>query len=139
MITVFIALAGVIWFMLLGYRDLIDPDEGRYAEIAREMLSSGDWVTPRLNGFKYFEKPPLQYWGSAISMILFGETNTAARIWCAGLGFIGALWAGYVGARVYEKRAGFYSFLILVSSILYFALGHINTLDMGVVFFFRSR
>ena len=135
MAVIVITLAGVFWFMLLGYRDLIDPDEGRYAEIAREMLSTGDWITPRLNGFKYFEKPPLQYWGSAISMILFGETNTAARIWCAGLGFIGALWTGYVGSKLYEKRAGFYSFLILVSSILYFAMGHINSLDMGVSVF----
>ena len=62
--------AGLIWFILLGYRDLIEPDEGRYAEIAREMLNSGNWITPRLNGFKYFEKPPMQYWGSAISMAL---------------------------------------------------------------------
>ncbi|HEY8219159.1 MAG TPA: hypothetical protein VIF86_03580, partial [Methylobacter sp.] len=75
-----IIVAGFIWFLLLGYRDLIEPDEGRYAEIAREMLHSGNWITPRLNGFKYFEKPPLQYWGSAISMALLGETNAAARV-----------------------------------------------------------
>lgn len=127
-----IAVAGFIWFLLLGYRDLIDPDEGRYAEIAREMLNSGNWITPRLNGFKYFEKPPLQYWGSAISMALLGETNAAAKIWCSGLGFIGALWAGFVGSRLYGRSAGYFSFLFLISTVLYVAMGHANSLDMGV-------
>lgn len=129
---IIIAIAGFIWFLLLGYRDLLEPDEGRYAEIAREMLSSGDWITPRLNGFKYFEKPPLQYWGSAISMALLGETNAAARIWCSGLGFIGALWVGFVGNRLYGRSAGFFAFLFLISTVLYTGMGHANSLDMGV-------
>ncbi|MDP3590009.1 MAG: glycosyltransferase family 39 protein [Methylobacter sp.] len=124
--------AGFIWFLLLGYRDLIEPDEGRYAEIAREMLNSGNWITPRLNGFKYFEKPPLQYWGSAISMALLGETNAAARVWCSGLGFISALWMGFVGSRIYGRSAGFYAFLFLISTVLYVGMGHANSLDMGV-------
>ncbi|MGZ5055871.1 MAG: phospholipid carrier-dependent glycosyltransferase [Methylobacter sp.] len=127
-----IVVAGFIWFLLLGYRDLIEPDEGRYAEIAREMLNSGNWVTPRLNGFKYFEKPPLQYWGSAVSMALLGETNAAARVWCSGLGFIGALWVSFVGGRIYGRSAGFYAFLFLISTVLYVGMGHANCLDMGV-------
>ncbi len=125
-------IAGFIWFFLLGYRDLIDPDEGRYAEIAREMLNTGNWLTPRLNGFKYFEKPPLQYWGTAISMALLGETNAAARVWCSGLGFIGALWVGFVGSRLYGLSAGYFAFLFLISTVLYVGLGHANSLDMGV-------
>jgi 4-amino-4-deoxy-L-arabinose transferase-like glycosyltransferase len=133
--AVVVVLAGVIWFMLLGYRDLLGPDEGRYAEIAREMLSTGDWLTPRLNGFKYFEKPPMQYWGSAASMFVFGINNTAARLWCAGLGFIGALWIGYVGMRLHGTRVGLWSLLILLSSLLYAIQGHVNTLDMGVSVF----
>ena len=129
---VIIIVAGFIWFLLLGYRDLIEPDEGRYAEIAREMLNSGNWITPRLNGYKYFEKPPLQYWGSAISMALLGETNAAARVWCSGLGFIGALWVGFVGNRLYGRSAGYFAFLFLISTVLYVGLGHANSLDMGV-------
>jgi 4-amino-4-deoxy-L-arabinose transferase-like glycosyltransferase len=127
-----IVVAGFIWFLLLGYRDLIEPDEGRYAEIAREMLNSGNWITPRLNGFKYFEKPPLQYWGSAISMALLGETNAAARVWCSGLGFMGALWVGFVGSRIYSRSAGYFAFLFSISTVLYAGMGHANSLDMGV-------
>ena len=58
---------GLIWFGTLNYRHLIPSDEGRYAEMAREMLATGDWITPRYNGYKYFEKPPLQIWATAIA------------------------------------------------------------------------
>jgi len=130
-----VILAAIIWFSLLGFRDLMDPDAGRYAEVAREMLSTGDWVTPRINGYKFFDKPPMQYWGSALSMSLLGETNAAARLWCTLLGFIGALWMWLVGKRLYGDTAGRYTFLILLSAFLYVAIGHVNVLDMGVSVF----
>ena len=130
-----IILAGIIWFSLLGYRDLIDPDEGRYAEVSREMLSTGDWVTPRVNGYKFFDKPPMHYWGSAVSMAILGPTSAAARMWCAGIGFLGALWIWFLGNRLYGASTGRYAFLILSSSILYVAIGHANVLDMGVSVF----
>ena len=57
----------VLWFATIGQRALIHPDEGRYAELSLAMLQSGDWVTPRLNGILYFEKPALLDWyGSAL-------------------------------------------------------------------------
>ncbi len=62
----------LIWFSNLDYRRLVHPDEGRYAEIPREMVVSGDWLTPRLNGIKYFEKPALQYWITAAVYEAFG-------------------------------------------------------------------
>src|SRR5215212_8381127 len=71
----------IIWFSNLDYRKLIKPDEGRYAEISREMAASGDWVTPRLNGIKYFEKPPLQYWATALAFNVFGVNEAAARLY----------------------------------------------------------
>ena len=66
-IVAFLLLCLVVWFAGLQDRALTRPDEGRYAEIPREMAVSGDWVTPRLNGLKYFEKPPLQYWATALA------------------------------------------------------------------------
>lgn len=132
LVTVIVA---TIWFSLLGHRDLIDPDEGRYAEIPREMVASGDWLTPRLNGFKYFEKPALQYWVTATGYILFGESNSTARLWPALIGFLGALWAGYLGLRLFGQTAGFYAFLITGSGLLYVGIGHMLSLDMALSVF----
>ena len=70
----------VLWLASLGLRPLYKPDEGRYGEIPREMVASGDWITPRLNGFKYFEKPPLQYWATASFFQIFGIHDAAARL-----------------------------------------------------------
>ena len=61
-------------------RPLANPDEGRYSEISREMAASGDWVTPRLNGIKYFEKPPLQYWASAAAFTLLASVVLVATL-----------------------------------------------------------
>ena len=58
----------LLWFGPLNTPHLFEPDEGRYAEIPREMVVSGDWVTPRLDDIKYFEKPALQYWATAIAL-----------------------------------------------------------------------
>lgn len=68
-----------VYLIPLGVRPLISPDETRYAEAAREMLDSGDWVVPRLNGVCYFEKPVLGYWAFAASMKVFGRNAFALR------------------------------------------------------------
>ena len=68
------------YILPLGVRDLFVPDETRYAEIPREMIVSGNWVVPHLNGVRYFEKPALGYWVHAGSILLFGESNFAVRL-----------------------------------------------------------
>ena len=70
----------ILYVLLLGIRPLIMPDEARYVEIPREMLADQDFVTPRLNGLRYFEKPIMGYWLIAGALRVFGENNFAARI-----------------------------------------------------------
>lgn len=125
----------LIWFVNLEYRTLIKPDEGRYAEIPREMVVSGDWTTPRLNELKYFEKPPLQYWATATAYTVFGEHQWTSRLWAALTGFTGILLVWFAGLRLFGREAAGYAALLLGSSLLYVLMGHINTLDMGVTFF----
>ncbi|MEO7728456.1 MAG: glycosyltransferase family 39 protein [Burkholderiales bacterium] len=128
-------IAAVIWCGNLDYRKLSLSDEGRYSEIPRYMAQSGDWVTPRLNGIKYFEKPPLQYWATAAAYRVFGEHNWTARLWPALTGFLGVLLMYFVGARLFGTSVGFYTALVLASSVLYSGMAHILTLDMGLAFF----
>lgn len=123
-----------VWFSNLEYRKLVNPDEGRYAEIPREMVASGDWTTPRLNGIKYFEKPALQYWATAAAYTLFGEHQWTARLWSALTGFFGVLMVFFTGRRLFGEETGWNSALVLASSLLYVLIGHVNTLDMGVSF-----
>ncbi|HLW73866.1 MAG TPA: glycosyltransferase family 39 protein [Gammaproteobacteria bacterium] len=129
------ALLALAWFTGLGHRDLFQTDEGRYAEIPREMLVSGDWVTPRLDAIKYFEKPPLQYWATAAAFSVLGESNGTSRLWTALLGFLGILMTGFAGARLFNRRTGWFGALMLTGSVYYAIMGHFNTLDMGVTFF----
>ena len=127
-----ILVCAVLWFGLLGQRDLFDPDEGRYAGIPAAMVDSGDWLTPRLNDFKYFEKPVLQYWGTAVSFKVFGKSNASARFWTALTGFSAALFSMLVAFRLYGGRAAIYTFLLSISYLLVVAFGHYLTLDMAL-------
>ncbi|HEX4332640.1 MAG TPA: glycosyltransferase family 39 protein [Usitatibacter sp.] len=113
-------------------RPLANPDEGRYSEISREMVASGDWVTPRLDGIKYFEKPPLQYWASAVAFELFGPHEPAARLygWIAGFATLVVL--GFAAWRLAGPGVAGASVLALVASPYFMALGGIVTLDMGL-------
>ena len=117
---------------VLGIRTLVPPDEGRYAEMAREMFTSGDWVTTRLNGIKYFEKPPLQAWMNALSFTLFGLGDWQARLWTGLCGIGGVLLTGYTGSKVFGQRVGFYAALVLGSCFYGLACTQINSLDMGL-------
>ena len=122
----------IIWFYALDARILVPTDEGRYAEMAREMVATGDWVTTRLNGIKYFEKPPLQVWMTALTFELFGLGEWQARFWTGLCGLIGIAAVAYTGRKVFGGRVGFDAALVLASSLLWAMLGHINTLDMGL-------
>jgi 4-amino-4-deoxy-L-arabinose transferase-like glycosyltransferase len=118
----------------IGTRKLANPDEGRYSEISRQMAQSGDFVTPRLNGIKYFEKPPLQYWTSAVSFKVFGFTEFAARFYTALCGLACLLLAAYTARRLFDAETGWMCGLVLLSSPYFAAMSEIVTLDMGLTF-----
>ncbi|MDP2824890.1 MAG: glycosyltransferase family 39 protein [Sulfuritalea sp.] len=128
----------LVWFGTLEHRRLINPDEGRYSEIPREMVATGDWLTPRLNDIKYFEKPALQYWATATAFTLFGEHHWTARLWPALTGFLGVLATAFATARLFGLQAGLIAGAVLAGSVLWNVIGHVNTLDMGVSFFLAS-
>jgi 4-amino-4-deoxy-L-arabinose transferase-like glycosyltransferase len=122
----------IAWFYALSNRALGEPDEGRYAEVAREMWVSGDWLTPRLDGFNFFDKPPLHYWATVVAYSLFGATPLAARLWCALTGLMSMAAIHWAGSRLFNREVGTSAALILGSSLLFTLGSHINTLDMGV-------
>ena len=129
----------LIWCLPLQLRDLLMPDEGRYAQIPQAMLATGDWLTPRLNDLKYFEKPPLQYWLSAIGFAMFGQHDWVARLWPALCGLfslfltwhLAVLLARQAGAGLeIGRRAGLWSVLMLVSTLWHGFYARGLTLDM---------
>lgn len=122
----------LVWFYMLGARTLVPTDEGRYAEMAREMFVTGDWITLRLNGIKYFEKPPLQTWMNALTFELFGLGDWQARLWTGLCGLLGMALIGYTGSKVFTRRIGIAAAFILGSSLLWAAVSHYNSLDLSV-------
>lgn len=137
-VSVLLVVLAAAWLAGLGARPLYKPDEARYGEIAREMVQSGDWVTPRLNGFKYFEKPPLQYWASALAFKAFGESDWAARLWSGLMALFGVALTFYAARRLYGARAGPLAAAVLAGCPLYLLLGQVSTLDMGVSIFLSA-
>lgn len=129
------AAAVLLYLVPLGAYPLMEPDEGRYAEIPREMVESGDFVTPRLNYVKYFEKPPLLYWANAANFAIFGQNEFAARLFPALCALAGAATTAVFGASLYGRRAGFIAGAVTATSLLYFAIGTINITDMPLTFF----
>jgi 4-amino-4-deoxy-L-arabinose transferase-like glycosyltransferase len=131
-ILVLCILIGMFFAFMLGNRPLSVPDEGRYVEIPREMVQTGDYLTPRLNGVKYFEKPVLFYWLEAFSIRLFGLKEFALRLWPALFALLGCLAVYVAGRRLYGRQSGLIAAAVLASSTLYYALSRAIILDMPV-------
>lgn len=123
----------LIYFLFfLGSRHLSIPDEGRYPEIAREMLISGNWITPTINGVPFLDKPILYYWLEATSMHFFGVNNWAIRLPQAIFGIIGSLSIYAFGRYFFSRFAGLLASFILSVSILYFFAAHYANMDLIV-------
>ncbi len=126
----FFAAVALLYMSSLGTMPLLEPDEARYAEIPREMIASGNYVTPHLNGVVYLEKPPLFYWGNALSLRLFGESEFSARFFTAVVSVAGILLTFWMGVELAGWRTGLYAAIVLSTSLYYYIIGRLNTLDM---------
>lgn len=134
----FLALAllvACVWLATLPARPLFNPDEGRYAEIPREMLAGHDWIIPHLDGLAYIEKPPLQYWATALGLALFGNNELGARLYTglsalATIALIGAAARRWQGGAAGSRAAA-----MLASMGLFVLLGQLLTLDMSLTLY----
>src|SRR5213592_663552 len=120
----------VLFFHGLGGIGLIGPDEPRYAAIAREMAMSGDYITPRLYGTPWFEKPVLVYWLASTSYKLFGFNEAAARLPSAVAASICVFFVYWCGRKLWDAWIGLLAGLILATSIGFFAFARAASMDM---------
>ena len=122
----------IFYLLWLGSYPLFTPDEGRYSEVAREMVATGDYITPRVNGVAFLDKPVLYYWLQALAIGLFGIKEWAIRLFPALAGIFGCLITYVCGRYLFNRRTGFMSAIILAASPLYFCGAHYANLDLEV-------
>jgi 4-amino-4-deoxy-L-arabinose transferase-like glycosyltransferase len=118
------------YFHQLGVVGLMGPDEPRYAWIARDMAETGDWVTPRLYGRPWFEKPPLYYWGAAMCFKLFGVSEAAARSPSAISALLATLAMAWLAWRLYGAETARWLLLLLPTTVGMIGFSHAAATDM---------
>jgi len=117
---------------------LIDRDEPRFAEASREMLQSGDWILPRVNGEYRFDKPPFIYWCQATAMAVLGQDDFAARLPSAVFAAATAVLTGAWGRRWRGERVGWVAALVFGTALQVFVHARAAVADMPMVFFFAA-
>ncbi|MFH1980556.1 MAG: glycosyltransferase family 39 protein [Pseudomonadota bacterium] len=105
------------FFVNLGGVPLFDEDEGAYAEVTREMIASGDFITPRLNGMPFFHKPPMIYWVQAAGVAVFGENEFALRLPSALAATLWVLAVFAFARRTIGPSAAWYAAIFLISGL----------------------
>jgi 4-amino-4-deoxy-L-arabinose transferase-like glycosyltransferase len=125
----------VFYTLWLGSYPLFTPDEGRYSEVAREMVATGDYITPRVNGVAFLDKPVLYYWLQAAAIKAFGVKEWALRLFPALLGILGCLVTYLCGRCLFNRRTALISSLILATTPLYFGSAHYADLNLEVAVF----
>lgn len=127
-------LAAVTFFAGLGRGAITDSDEAFYADSAREMVASGDWVTPYYNYEPRFQKPVLYYWLTAAASLVLGDSEMAARLWAAmaGLGLV--LVTAAAGRRWYDESTGLLAGAIVATNFGYFSIGRMALPDLPLAF-----
>jgi 4-amino-4-deoxy-L-arabinose transferase-like glycosyltransferase len=137
-LAIYALLAAILYLPGLGRPALWEPDEGRYAEIAREMVLSGDYVTPRDDFELYFEKPPLVYWSEAASIKIFGVNEFAIRLPAALFSIGQVVVTAALADALFGAALGFFAALALALSPLFFGFARFATLDPALAFFLTA-
>src|SRR5207249_5288472 len=120
----------VCYFSHLGAIGFVGPDEPRYAWIARDMAETGDWVTPRLYGKPWFEKPPLFYWSAALCFKLFGVSEAAARLPSVVSALLATLAMAWLALRLYGAETARWLLLLLPTTVGMIGFSHAAATDM---------
>jgi 4-amino-4-deoxy-L-arabinose transferase-like glycosyltransferase len=131
-LAVLAAVIGGFFLLFLGHRPLAVPSEARYAELARGIVASGDWITPRINGIKYFFKPPLFYWIEALSIHALGLSEFALRLTTSLFAVSGCLLAYVAGRKLFDRPTGILAATVLATTLIWFTLSRIILLDVPV-------
>lgn len=129
---IFVLLCGTVLFGInvSGY-DLWSPDEPRFAQVAREILQSGDWLVMHVNGEPYYEKPPLMFWTIALFSLPFGDVSELTARMPSILGALATLLLTFLLAeRMYGKRVAFTSSVILMTMALFWWQARTAQIDM---------
>ncbi len=128
-------LAAIVFFACLGNYALFNPDEGLYAEPAREMLDTGEYITTTLNYAVRFTKPPLVIWAMALGYKLFGINEFAARIFCATSGFLLTIITYLFANKYFSRRVAMFSACVLLTSPIFIGVGRMAITDMPLSLF----
>ncbi|MDD5085793.1 MAG: glycosyltransferase family 39 protein [Candidatus Omnitrophica bacterium] len=135
---VILLLSSFLFFFKLGGREFRNPDEGRYAKIAMEMVGTGNWVEPKLYQLDYLRKPPLFYWLIASSFKVFGFNESAARFIPALFGFLTVIATFFFCRKVFGLKEAVFSSLVLASNFWYISVSRYLVMDSTFSFFLVS-
>jgi len=133
-----IAISLFIALFQLGYLPLLDPDEPVYAETPREMLLSNNWLSPQIYGDFWYDKPPLYYWLVAGCFSLFGMSEFAARLPSGLMAVATTILVYQAGVKLFDRRTGLFSALILITSLEFFYMAKAAVTDMTLTFCFTA-
>ncbi|MCX8011575.1 MAG: glycosyltransferase family 39 protein, partial [Desulfobacterota bacterium] len=126
-----LVMASLVFFINLNGWDLWNPDEPRYAQVAKEMRETGEWILPHLNSEVYPEKPPLFFWLIAFFSFFTGEVNEISARLPSAISALGCiLLTLFLGKKLFNLKVGFFSALALLTSVEFFWLGRRANIDM---------
>jgi 4-amino-4-deoxy-L-arabinose transferase-like glycosyltransferase len=134
----FLLCAAVMILFFNNIMPVTDNVESNYALTAKEMVLSGDWISPQIYGTYWYDKPVFFYWLTAIAFKIFGFTDFAARFFPSVFGIVSLGFIGWCGRKLFSEKAGFLAMLILSSFLMFFAISKLIITDAVLFLFFNA-